>query len=90
VLNTTRGIYLIHKKFLGHPNIKLFISHGGLLGAQEAIYCNVPRLGIPFFGDQEKNIGSAEKMGVAVKLAYDDINKNTILTAIKKILEDPT
>ncbi|XP_063902949.1 UDP-glycosyltransferase UGT5-like [Zophobas morio] len=74
---------------LCHPNVKLFVSHGGLMGSQEALYCGVPRLGIPLFADQTNNIRSAERMGLAVKVAYKDINKDTILAAALKLLEDP-
>jgi len=37
---------------LAHPNVKLFISHGGKLGTTEAFYEGVPVLGIPVYGDQ--------------------------------------
>jgi len=36
----------------GHENARLFITHGGLMGVQEAIYHAVPLLGIPFGNDQ--------------------------------------
>lgn len=75
--------------FLGHPNVKLFITHGGLMGTQEAVYCGVPQLGIPLFADQDLNIQAYETMGFAIKVAYEDITKETILNASKRLLEDP-
>nr|XP_008191746.2 PREDICTED: UDP-glucuronosyltransferase 2B15-like [Tribolium castaneum] len=73
---------------LCHPNVKLFISHGGLLGSQEAVYCAIPRIGIPFFDDQELNIVTSEKLGIAKKLSYGHINKNTLLNTITELFED--
>lgn len=37
---------------LANPKVKLFISHCGLLSTQEAIWHNVPILGLPIFADQ--------------------------------------
>ncbi|XP_068906136.1 UDP-glucosyltransferase 2-like isoform X3 [Tenebrio molitor] len=74
---------------LCHPNVKLFVTHGGLLSDQESVYCGVPRLGIPIFSDQFNNIRAAEKMGLAIKVAYHEIGKEKILKAARKLLEDP-
>ncbi|XP_044255716.1 UDP-glycosyltransferase UGT5-like [Tribolium madens] len=73
---------------LCHPNVKLFINHGGLLGSQEAVYCAVPRIGIPFYGDQEGNIRMSEKLGIGIKLPYSNINKKSFLQTIKQVLGD--
>lgn len=64
------------------------MTHGGLMGTQEAIYCGVPLLGIPIFGDQKLNINNYEKQGFAIKVAYDDISKDTILDASTNLLQD--
>lgn len=39
---------------LANPKTKGFISHGGLLGVQEAAWWGVPLIGIPVFMDQFK------------------------------------
>lgn len=44
---------------------------------------------MPIFADQELNIQHAERMGVAIKLAYKDISKETVLDIAKRLLEDP-
>jgi len=71
---------------LGHPNIRLFITHGGLLSTQEAVYHGVPIIGIPFFADQDVNMESAQNMGFGLKLEIIDITADQIHTAIQTVL----
>ncbi|CAK9795763.1 UDP-glycosyltransferase UGT5 [Anthophora quadrimaculata] len=33
-----------HLSILCHQHVRLFITHGGFLGTQEAVYCGVPIL----------------------------------------------
>lgn len=55
--------WLPQDSILAHPNIKLFIGHGGLGGVGEAKYYQVPILGMPFFGDQDSNMDQIEEEG---------------------------
>ena len=41
---------------MGHPNTKLFITHGGTNGLYEAIFHAVPILGLPLLVDQYDNM----------------------------------
>ncbi|XP_029726645.1 UDP-glycosyltransferase UGT5-like [Aedes albopictus] len=75
---------------LAHPNVKLFITHGGLLGMTEALYHGKPLVGIPIFGDQPMNVQKAVRSGYGVLLDYDNINEQTVETALRTVLNDPS
>ncbi|XP_018319636.1 UDP-glucuronosyltransferase 2B31 [Agrilus planipennis] len=82
--------WMPQRDILCHPNVKLFISHGGLMGTQEGIYCGVPTLGLPIFADQELNIANSQARGLALKLKFNEITKESFLTAVRTLLEDPS
>jgi len=74
---------------IAHPNVKLFISHGGLLGTTEAVYEGVPILSMPLFGDQITNIKSVVSKGAAEMMNYGDLNEEEILIKITSMLTNP-
>ncbi|KAI7815543.1 UDP-glucuronosyltransferase [Rhyzopertha dominica] len=53
---------------LCHPKVKLFVTHGGLMGTQEAVYCGVPTIGIPIFADQMNNVRNCEAKGLSIEI----------------------
>ncbi|KAI5710627.1 hypothetical protein M8J75_010261 [Diaphorina citri] len=69
-----------------HPNVKLFIMQGGLQSLQEAVYFEVPMIGIPFFGDQEYNVKIIKNLGVGSYIDYDSINNENFYNLMKEIL----
>ncbi|XP_044734058.1 UDP-glycosyltransferase UGT5-like [Chrysoperla carnea] len=81
--------WLPQLEILCHPKTKVFITHGGLMGTQEAIACGTPLIGLPFFGDQDLNIGKYVEKGIAEKLSYETLTKTNILNALNKVLYDP-
>ncbi|XP_039451155.1 UDP-glycosyltransferase UGT5-like [Culex pipiens pallens] len=74
---------------LAHPNVRLFITHGGLLSSTESLYHGVPIIGIPVFGDQHLNMAKAERGGYGLAVAYQDITYERLTNAIQSILKDP-
>ena len=72
----------------GHPNVRLFITHGGLLGTQEAVYAGVPMVGIPLFADQDLNIRNCIARGISVMVEYDAVTKESISNALKTVLHN--
>ncbi|KAJ8711851.1 hypothetical protein PYW08_008805 [Mythimna loreyi] len=68
---------------LAHPNLAVFITHGGLLSTTESIHFGVPIIGIPVFGDQFINVGKSinKGFGLRVDLAYtmsDELKKKIV------------
>ncbi|XP_026734656.1 UDP-glucuronosyltransferase 1-7C-like [Trichoplusia ni] len=74
---------------LCHPNVKLFISHGGLLGTQEAVACAVPMLMVPLYADQALNARSMADRGVAEIIKLKETDKDTWRTHLRALLTDP-
>ncbi|PSN29898.1 hypothetical protein C0J52_27059, partial [Blattella germanica] len=73
-----------------HPNVKLFITHGGLLSTQETIDRGVPVIGIPIYGDQYMNMANTVSLGIGVKLELSNISMDSVLWAINEILDNPS
>ncbi|XP_065219660.1 UDP-glycosyltransferase UGT5-like [Planococcus citri] len=78
--------WMPQRDILAHPNVKLFIAHGGALGLNEAIYEGVPVLGIPMYADQTLNLRLLQANGAAEILEYSDINNDTVFTKITQVL----
>lgn len=81
----------MHKlfNFSEHKNLKVFVTHGGLLGTTEAVYHGVPLIGIPLFGDQVYNIKTYVKRGIAIKLEVDEITQQSFTNAVTEIISNP-
>jgi glucuronosyltransferase len=53
----------------------------------EAVYAGVPIVGIPMFGDQPMNIKAIVDCKMGVSVNYNDISKESMLKAIRTVLE---
>ncbi|KAJ8923421.1 hypothetical protein NQ315_001979 [Exocentrus adspersus] len=75
---------------LAHPNIKLFITQGGLQSMEEAIYSEVPLVVMPFFGDQEQNAKLMVSKGIAVRVDVRPyLDKENLKKAIIEVISNP-
>lgn len=78
--------WLQQNDILAHPNLKLFITHGGLMSVQESIDREVPMLIIPITYDQPANAVSLVAQGVAVSLNFNQITVNALKSSIEEVL----
>lgn len=75
--------------FPAHPNLRLFITHGGLLSLTETSSAGVPLIVIPIFGDQYNNAAAVVERGQGVRLDYANFTADSLSWAIGEILSNP-
>ncbi|XP_063705004.1 UDP-glycosyltransferase UGT4-like [Culicoides brevitarsis] len=73
---------------LAHPNVRLFITHGGLFSMQESLFNGIPMLIIPFFNDQFKNAARATREGYGKKQFLHEITHESLNQTISDLLND--
>lgn len=79
--------WMPQREILCHPKVRVFMTHGGLLGSSEAAYCGVPTVVTPMYGDQFLNAAAMVNRGFGNIVHYEDITKESIYNALKKALE---
>ncbi|PNF21498.1 UDP-glucuronosyltransferase 2B19 [Cryptotermes secundus] len=80
--------WLPQSDILAHPNIRMFISHCGRLSTIEAVYRGVPVVGVPIMIDQTSNLQLLISKNVAVKLDFLTLTKESVLAAVREILDN--
>ncbi|CAH2090189.1 unnamed protein product [Euphydryas editha] len=81
--------WLPQQDLLGHPKIKAFVTHGGLLSMFETVYHGVPIITIPVFCDHDANAAKAEVDGYARKLDLQYLTSDKLYKAIKDVIVEP-
>jgi len=72
-----------------HPNVKLFISHGGISGVYEAVDAGVPVLGFPVFFDQSRNIENLVDAGMAISMDLLTVQTDSFLKNVVELTNNP-
>ena len=88
VISTKLTVYFSFS-WTGHPQLRLFITHGGLLSLQEATYHRVPVLGMPVSMEQNENMRMVEKEGWGHILYWEDLTNDNLRNRILQTMEDP-
>ncbi|XP_045540090.1 UDP-glycosyltransferase UGT5 [Papilio machaon] len=74
--------WLPQADLLRHPNIKLFITQGGLQSTDEAITAGVPLVGIPMMGDQWYNVEKYVYHKIGVRLDFEELTEEKLKKAL--------
>ena len=79
-------IHILITPSLGHPNIKLFIMHGGFNGLLEAAIRGVPVVVVPLYADQFRNAKTAEYRGFGIVVEKMHLGGAALKDAIHTII----
>jgi UDP:flavonoid glycosyltransferase YjiC (YdhE family) len=86
ILNQSSNIYVSkwypQADLLAHPNVKLFITHCGLMSLEESIDREVPMLAIPFLFDQYRNSFKVRDEEIGVHLEYETLTEESLFNGI--------
>ncbi|XP_037780320.1 uncharacterized protein LOC119576750 [Penaeus monodon] len=74
---------------LAHPNVKVFISHTGLLSTQEAAYHATPVLALPIAADQPRNADQIKSTGFGLVIEWEEITVDLVLEALRELIDNP-
>ncbi|KAJ8001181.1 hypothetical protein DPEC_G00188630 [Dallia pectoralis] len=75
-------------ELLGHPKVKVFITHGGSHGIYEGICNAVPMVMLPLFSDQKHNVLSMSVRGVGEVLSVFDITSDKLVNTLNKVINN--
>ncbi|CAG9768856.1 unnamed protein product [Ceutorhynchus assimilis] len=83
--------WLPQMDILAHPNVKLFLSHGGYASTLETVYNGKPSLMVPVLIDQLGNAQEATHQGYALTIPYNDENfsEATLSSMINEMVTNP-
>ncbi|XP_068624223.1 UDP-glucosyltransferase 2-like [Battus philenor] len=80
--------WLPQSDLLRHPNVKLFITQGGLQSTDEAITAGVPLIGIPMLGDQWYNVEKYVHHQIGIRLDFDKLTDDQLKNAILEVIQN--
>lgn len=74
---------------LAHPNVKMFMTHGGLLSIYEAVYYAKPIIGLVYMFDQMLNTQIVVDREIGFRFTFEGIKVETVMSAVQQIFTDP-
>ncbi|XP_050419910.1 uncharacterized protein LOC126832913 [Adelges cooleyi] len=86
--NVMTKTWFPQRDILVHPNVVLFIGHGGISGIYEAIDGGVPILGFPMIIDQPRNLANLEAVELAISLDLMSVTETQILKSVNELINN--
>lgn len=78
--------WMPQRDILCHPNVKVFMTHGGMLGTSEGVHCGVAMIVTPIYGDQWLNSKALEYREMAVIMNYEEISEKKLFDSLEQAL----
>ncbi|XP_045493448.1 UDP-glucosyltransferase 2-like [Colias croceus] len=75
---------------LKHPNVKVFVTQGGLQSTDEAINAAVPLIGIPMLADQWYNVEKYVHHKIGMSLEFPSLTAEGFKNALETVIKDPS
>ncbi|XP_037038348.1 UDP-glucosyltransferase 2-like [Bradysia coprophila] len=76
------------QSILAHENIKLFVTHAGLLSITETVHYGKPVVGIPVVNDQHLNMRLVERNGYGISVPFEILTGDKLSSAIDRVLSN--
>ena len=86
--NVMISSWVPQQDLLAHPNLKVFVTHGGIGSIMESIYHKATIVGIPLTNDQKPNLLRAVKHGYARMLDWGTLTADELANAINEGIRD--
>ncbi|KAJ2944806.1 hypothetical protein O0L34_g1697 [Tuta absoluta] len=87
-LNIRIGKWFPQSDLLRHPNVKLFVTQGGMQSTDEAISAGVPLIGIPMLGDQWYNVERYKYLKIGMGLDFETLTEEQFRDAVTTVIGD--
>ncbi|AAG50437.1 EGT [Choristoneura occidentalis granulovirus] len=78
------------RDILNHPNVKLFITQGGVQSVDEAVDSEIPLICIPMVGDQFVNCRRIDQLNIGVVVNILKLESENLYKKINDVMNDTT
>lgn len=82
--------WLEQSVLLQQPDVKLFITSGGTLSVQEALWNGVPIIGVPLQLDQQQNVDRVQGLGAGRRLSLNQLSADRLMGMIVEMIGTPS